>query len=202
MHDSNNILPSADLQPTDTSLMSWQQMSLPESTLIDLLLEGYADGCQYLRRAEVTPPKGRGWFKADYTLTTREATDVGHFSAFEHVVMFNQLAFVTFAKLFQLGHMTGMPPLQITQFKQLQQLGMYILGIENVRYLKAFPAGVEFPGELTLLHHSYKPDKKLCIAHVHSDFGDGKAVGDFTVALKRWDLCKDHNQSGKPTAQA
>jgi hypothetical protein len=165
-----------------------------ESMLIAYLLEGYHDGCRYLRSAEVNLPVARGIFRADYTFTTREASTVGHFSAFEHVVMFNQLAFVTFAKGFLEGYFRGAPEVSLGDFKALQQYGMFILGMDQFRYLKAFPASEDFPGILTVLDYTYKPEKQLYIAHVHSDFGEGRALGDFTVGLKRRSSEGEHRE--------
>lgn len=159
-----------------------------EAMLIELLLHGYDDGCRYLRRAEVDLPFGRGVFKADYTFTTKKRSDVGHFSAFEHVVMFNQLAYVTFAKGFLDGYFTDLPEVALGDFQALQQYGMYILAIDRVRYVRSFPANEEFLGVLEVLDREYKPAKQLYLAHVRTEFAEGRALGEFTVALKRRDL--------------
>jgi hypothetical protein len=154
------------------------------SEIVQLFTSGYDPMCKYLRRIEFDLPKAIGYFRIDCTFTTEERADIGHFSAFEQVICFNQLAFATFAKAFHDGFFPGIEAIPYEEFVGMRQSRCWILGMDNVRYVKAFAPNVEFPGVMTIKEHIYKPHKQLLISTVNFDCAEGKALADATIAVR------------------
>ncbi|GAB4289068.1 MAG: hypothetical protein Kow0090_01580 [Myxococcota bacterium] len=157
---------------------------LSEKEIIPLFLDVYDPGCRYLRSAEVNAPKARGIFKAETTFVTKEKWNIGHFSAFENVICFNQLCFVLFSKAIRDGYFKEIRPLTERQFLKTQTDRCFILSINSAVYKRAFLASDPFVGEIAIKEYIYKPEKRLLIAPVDFSFAEGRAFGNITIAVK------------------
>ena len=157
---------------------------LTDEMIMNYLIRIYDPGCRYLKNVEVNLPSARGVFKSDYTYVLAEKLDNGHFSAFENVIAFNQLGYVMCARALLDGFFPELPRLSIQELMSYQMNSMFVLSINNVHYKKPFLATQEFNGKLTIANYVYKPEKSLILADIDFDFGDGKCVGNITVALK------------------
>ena len=155
-----------------------------ESSLVEMFTSGYDPACKYLKRIDFDLPRAIGHFRVDCTFTTEERKDIGHFSAFEHVLCFNQMAFTTFSKAFNDGFFPDAPKIAYEDFVDLRQSRCWILGMDKIRYRQAFAPNVEFKGVLTIKDHIYKPEKHLLISNTHFDIADGKATADVTIAVR------------------
>lgn len=162
------------------------------STFISHILSPYFEHCRYLQQATVSgsATSARENHQLDFKISAEFCIDnscyiqsTGHFNAVEYVICQNQLGYLLYAKIAEMGLLESLhPKTDLNWFKQKQLPSVVILDMQPS--FKQMIHAQKFYGELTWKAVMVK--KHILINQHHLtywDDGDGSAYGSVTAGI-------------------